>query len=72
MNEKNAQLHKLWDLYNFELSHINAQCRAGILPARKMTREHVCVNKTDKGFWHINLRQLRKQMEANDYLLNYK
>lgn len=59
-------------LNNFELSHINAQCRAGILPARKMTRSHVCVNKADKGFWHINLMQLKEQMKANNYLLKYK
>ena len=59
-------------LNNLELSHINAQCRAGILPARKMTRSHVCINSSDKGFWHINLIKLREQMEANDYLLNYK
>lgn len=59
-------------LNNLEVSHINAQCRAGILPARKMTRNHVCIDSSDKGFWHINLVQLKEQMQTNDYLLKYK
>jgi hypothetical protein len=52
-------------LNDLPTNYINAQCRAGILPARKLTRNGICIHNDDRGFWFVNLVALKETMERN-------
>jgi hypothetical protein len=46
-------------------AHINAMCRANILPARKLTRDGIAVSRDSRGIWFINLIELERIIDSN-------
>ena len=50
-------------LNGLTLPIVNQMCSNGILSARKMNSNGVCIDNDERGFWWINLVQLTEELK---------